>query len=267
MTFVRSLFVGLLVCVASLTHLRGEELRPITPTKVVRPFNGKDLSGFATFTKATGADDAGDVFQVTDGLIHISGEGAGYLATKQMYRDYHLVVEYKWGEHHTGKYVRNSGVLLHQINDDRVWPTSLEVQLAQGCEGDLILIPGKRIEGQPRPTITSNTRIAEDKKTRFDPEGEPSVYRGRQFWWSNHQPGFKELLDTRGKHDVASDLGEWTKVECICEGDRVTVKINGHTVNVCYDVFPAAGHILLQNEGSEIYFRNLEIRPLKKGTP
>jgi len=78
--------------------------------------------------------------------------------------------------------------------------------------------------------------------------------------------GFKELLDTRGRNDLASPLGQWTNVECICDGNRITVKINGHTVNECYNVFPTAGRILLENEKNEIYFRNLEIRPLRKTT-
>ena len=64
---------------------------------------------------------------------------------------------------------------------------------------------------------------------------------------------------------MASPLGEWTNVECICDGDRITVKINGQTVNECYNVFPASGKILLENEKNEIYFRNLEIRPLPDG--
>jgi hypothetical protein len=57
-------------------------------------------------------------------------------------------------------------------------------------------------------------------------------------------------------------VGEWTKVECLCSGSRITVKINGETVNECRDVSPAGGHILLQSEGDEVFFRNLEIRPL-----
>jgi len=59
-------------------------------------------------------------------------------------------------------------------------------------------------------------------------------------------------------------LGEWTRVECVCRGDRITIKVNGVTVNECFDVHPAAGRILLQNEGNEVYFRNFELRPLAK---
>src|SRR5213593_1858981 len=40
-------------------------------------------------------------------------------------------------------------------------------------------------------------------------------YSGKQFWWSEHDPEYRELIDTRGRWDVESTLGEWTRVECI----------------------------------------------------
>lgn len=237
--------------------------QPITPQRPIRLFNGKDFDGLSTWLKEGGRKDPKNVFSVDSGTIHISGEGAGYVATEKEYANYHLHVEYKWGKKTDGsKYVRNSGVLLHKINSDRVWPTCIEVQLAQGCEGDLIVIRGG---GKAYPaSITCETRLADDGRTRWHKGGKPTVYSGKQFWWSKHQVGFKELLDTRGKDDIASPLGQWTRVECICRGNRITVKINGVTVNECFDANPAAGKILLQNEGNEIYFRNFELRPLKK---
>jgi|YNPMSStandDraft_1061717.scaffolds.fasta_scaffold30752_1 hypothetical protein len=242
----------------------------VTPKEPIKLFNGKDLTGWYTWLKESGREDPKKVFSVVDGMIRISGEGAGYLATEKPYKDYHLSLEYRWGTKTDGsKYVRNSGVLLHAIGPDGgaggVWMTSIECQLAQGCEGDLIVIRGKDSSGKVIPaTITSETIIASDGKTRWRRGGTKTVYSGKQFWWSKHEPGFKELLDTRGKDDVASPLGQWTKVECICVGDRITVKINGHEVNECFDVFPSAGKILLQNEGNEIFFRNVELRPVAK---
>jgi len=268
---MRTSIPSLCLLLSSLTGIAVGEDKPIAPQKVLRPFNGKNLDGFTVWLKGQGHKDPKRVFRVTDGMIHVTGEGAGYLATNRAYKDFHFTVEYKWGKKTDGsKYVRNSGVLLHAVGPHGgrggVWMTSIECQLAQGCEGDLIVIRGKDNTGKTIPaTITSKVRIAEDKKTRWDPNGKPVTYSGRQFWWSKHQPFFKELRDTRGKHDVASPLGKWTKVECICQGDRIAIKINGETVNACYDVFPSAGKILLQNEGNEIYFRNLEIRPVKTG--
>ena len=242
---------------------------PIEPhDKVIHPFNGKDLSGFTTWLRKQDRTPGEHNYSVKDGMIHISGEGMGYLATVDAYKNYHLSIEYKWGQRTDGsKYVRNSGILLHATgpegNARGIWMASIEVQLAQGCEGDLIVIRGKDKQGKTIPVdITSDTIKAADGRTRWKKGGTPTRYSGKQFWWSQHQVGFKELLDTRGKQDVASPLGEWTKVECICNEDRITVKINGHIVNECYNVFPSAGRILLENEKNEITFRNFEIKPL-----
>lgn len=243
---------------------------PTVPTEVLRPLDGNDLrAGFTTWLKKSETKDPDKVFQLDRGILRCGDEDMGYVATLQSFKDYHLSVEYRWGRRNPhDKFVRNSGILLHGVGPDGsqngVWMTSIECQLAQGCEGDLILIKGKSAEGTPYPaTITSNTVVATDGKTRWQPDGVRTVYSGKQFWWSRHQPHFQELIDTRGEHDVASPLGEWTRVEAICRGPKITIKVNGTTVNECYDAKPAAGKILLQSEGHEVFFRNLEIRPLQ----
>jgi hypothetical protein len=247
-----------------------EKAGPISPKEVVHLFNGKDLSGLTTWLKDTKREDPRRVFRVSDGLLHISGDGFGYAATDKAYRDYHLVVEYKWGKRTDGrKYVRNSGVLLHGVGPDGgaggTWMSCVECQLAQGCVGDLIVIRGKDDKQQTVPVrITSDVVLGPDKRPRWHKGGQPRVFTGGQLWWSLHDPDFKELLDTRGKNDVESPLGEWTRVECLCDGKEITVRVNGTTVNHCYDAFPAAGKILLQSEGFELYVRKFELHPLKK---
>jgi hypothetical protein len=262
------LVIGLLASFAAAGESPSDAVSPTDG--VIRLFNGQDLTGWYSWLKGTGRQDPQGVFSVRDGVIHVSGEGAGYLATEKAYRDYHLIVEYRWGKRTDGSgYVRNAGVLLHGVGPDGaahgVWMTCIECQLAQGCEGDLIVIRGKDADGKTLPaTITCETELAADKKTRWKPGGTKTVYAGKQFWWSKHEPGFAEKLDTRGKSDVASPLGQWTRVECLCDGARITIKINGVTVNECFDTWPAAGRILLQNEGNEIEYRVLELHPLKK---
>ncbi len=264
-----------LVAVAALAVLASaaraaEPSEPISPTETVRLFNGKDLTGLSPWLKDTKHEDPRGVFRVEDGVLHVSGDGFGYLATEKEYRDYHLIVEYKWGKKTDGgKYVRNSGVLLHAVGPDGgaggTWMSCFECQLAQGCVGDLIVIRGKDDKGQTIPVqLTADVALGPDKRPRWKKGGEPRVFTKSQLWWSRHDPDFKELLDTRGKDDVESPLGEWTRVECLCEGKRITVLVNGTTVDECYDVYPSAGKVLLQCEGFELFVRTFELHPLKK---
>jgi len=232
-------------------------------------FNGKDLDGFTTWLKESGREDPHRVFHVEDSAIRIGG-GYGYLATKREYRDYHLIVEYRWGkETDGGESVRNSGILLHATGPDGnaqgLWMASIECQLAQGCVGDLIVIQGEDASGKAiPPTIRSDVVLGPDNRPRWKEGGAPREFTGGQLWWSKHDPDFKELLDTRGKDDVESPTGEWTRVECLCDGGRIEVRVNGVTVNRCYDARPSAGKILLQAEGFELFVRTFEIRPLQK---
>lgn len=243
---------------------------PIAPAAATPLFNGKNLDGFVVWLKDTNREDQKKVFRVTDGQFHITGEGFGYAATEKAYRDYRVSLEYKWGKKTDGgKYVRNSGLLLHATGPhggaNGTWMSCVEVQLAQGCVGDLIVIRGKDDAGKVIPvSLTSDVKLGTDKRPRWSPSGTKTVFTNRQLWWNNHEAGFEELLDTRGKSDVDSPLGDWTKIECVCEKDTIAVIVNGTTVNKAYEVTPAAGRILLQCEGFELFVRNFVIKPLGK---
>jgi hypothetical protein len=247
----------------------GKKTISLAPHETVHPFDEHVFDDLTTWLKGSGHKDSQEVFSIADGMVRLSGEGYGYIATRDEYKDYRLSLEYRWGQKSDGSgAVRNSGILLHAHGPDGnangTWMASVECQLAQGCEGDLIAIQGTDSTGRAIPvTFASNTLTAEDGNTRWNPEGRKTVYSGKQFWWSQHEVGFLERLDTRGKNDIASPTGEWTRVECICQADRITIKINGVTVNECYDVAPQYGKILLENEGNEVFFRNVKLTGLK----
>lgn len=263
----------LLLCCSAMFAWAGAAIaadEPISPKEATKLFNGKDLSGLTTWLKESKREDPKKVFRVTDGQLHLTGDGFGYIATEKAYKDYRVVIEYKWGKKTDGgKYVRNSGLLLHATGPDGgangTWMSCIECQLAQGCCGDLIVIRGKDEKGETIPvSLTSDIVLGPDKRPRWKEGGTKTVFTNRQLWWNNHDPDFKEFLDTYGKNDVESKLGEWTKVECICEGTKLTVFVNDVKVNHAYDVTPAAGKILMQTEGFELYVRKWEIHPLKK---
>src|SRR5579859_8233827 len=129
---------------------------PVVPKRELKLFNGKDLTGLTTWVKGSGRDDPKRVFSVCDGMLHVSGEGNGYVATDRAYQDYRVRVEYRWGKGTDGReFVRNSGILLNATGPDGgangVWMSSVECQLAQGCVGDLIVIRGKDDKGDIIP--------------------------------------------------------------------------------------------------------------------
>jgi len=67
----------------------------------------------------------------------------------------------------------------------------------------------------------------------------------------------------RGKDDVESEFGEWTRMDVIADGGHLLYKVNGKVVNEAIDANPDQGKILLQTELAELFVRRLELLPLK----
>ncbi len=126
-------------------------------------FNGKDLSGWETFLGTPpGAKelfgrnrDPKSVFSVVevDGApaLRISGEGLGGVATLAEYENYHLELEFKWGEKRFAPRAnepRDSGLLYHATGDYHPttgWLESVEFGILEGGEtGDFWSVPGPR---------------------------------------------------------------------------------------------------------------------------
>ena len=134
------------------------ESKPIAPQEVIRLFDGKTLGDTYTFLQDTKHADPRRVFRVTDGLLHITGDGLGSLITNQEYRDYHLVLEFRWGQTtYRGRMdkTKDSGLLIHSVGADGgyngTWMPSIEVQMIEGGMGDYILVSGTDKAGQPVP--------------------------------------------------------------------------------------------------------------------
>ena len=242
--------------------------------KVVKLFNGKDLTGFYTFLKGQGKNnDPEKVFTVHDGMIHVSGKLLGALITEKEYENYHLIVEFKWGDKTWApreNKARDSGILLHGVGDDGavdgVWMESIECQMIEGGTGDFILVKGKNT---PKLTVESELRptgIGEKKKDQayFKSGGTPKEFQGGRINWFGRDPEWKDVKGYRGAKDVEKPVGQWNRLECICDGDKITNLLNGVVVNVGTKCSHTKGKILIQSEGAEVFFRTIEIRPLDK---
>ena len=212
------------------------------PTEPIKLLPATDLSSFYTFLVGSGKDsDPGGVFRLRDdGSLHVTGEHVGYLATRDAFADYHLVAHFRWGEKTwDGKNRgRDSGVFFHFAGEDRIFPRSLECQLLEGATGDLCLIGGAAF-----------TRGKESK-------------RGGTFERPGKRP-WKNELGFRGADEVERPHGEWNKLEIICRGDEVTLRVNGRELHHGSGARPASGRIYLQSYSAELFFRDLTLLPLE----
>src|SRR5690606_12035897 len=70
---------------------------PIVPASVIPLFNGSNLGGLYPWFSESGFADNNGVFTIEDGLLRVSGQRMGALITQDSYRDYVLILEFKWG--------------------------------------------------------------------------------------------------------------------------------------------------------------------------
>lgn len=269
----------------------GSGCRPVSPTNLdleqavsppavettLRPlFNGRDLSGFYTWLVDTGYEDPRRVFTVTNGCLRISGDGLGYLATTEVFRDYELTVEFKWGGTNTrwGDRVgraRDSGIFLHATGPDGnshdgegAFMAAIECNIFEGASGDFLLIRGDDPAGRliaPRITIATDARRDAAGWPWWTPGGQPlTLERWGRVNWRDKDPAWQDVTGFRGVHDVERPHGQWNELLVRCQRDAIEIQLNGELVNRASKVWPREGKILVQCEGSEIFIRKLAVR-------
>lgn len=223
---------------------------PIPPHGPAIPlFNGKDLTGFDTFLTKEGLNsDPNHVLTVEHGTVHVSGTEMGYIITRQPYANYYLRAEFKWGEGTFGVrqgQARDSGILYNIQGPNKVWPRSVEFQINEGCTGDFWMTDGAALTGKDGTRVTGPAGSAK-KIDRFNKGPVQNV------------AGFRDPVN-----ELEKPHGEWNLLELVNRDGHVWQYVNGKLANEGTDAFPASGKILFQSEGAELYFRNMELSPLR----
>lgn len=157
--------LGLFLAVAMLSAWAGEG--PVVPKKKTPLWNGKDFTGWKLWVPDKEVDTK-TVWSVKDGVIHCTGNPAGYMRTETDYANYKLHVEWRWPRR-SG----NSGVLLHASGKDMVWPKSIEAQLMARNAGDFYVIGGTDFKEHTNP---DDRRVAKKQKSSEKKRGEWNKY-------------------------------------------------------------------------------------------
>jgi Domain of Unknown Function (DUF1080) len=213
-------------------------------------------------------DDPKNIWAIQpDGSMTISGKGYGYMATKKSYRDYHLVIEFKWGGKTLGareNASRDNGILLHASGADGsldgTWMTSFEAQIIEGGMGDILVL--NLDKENPTHTLVSEFVLDRDGEMIWKKKSPKQLVKAGRINWEKRDVDWEDKKGVRGKEDIDSTLTEWTRMEVISKGDTLQYFINGILVNEAFEVKPSEGKILIQTEAAETLVRRYELWPL-----
>lgn len=258
---------------------------PLTLTDVpkatgpkVSLFNGKDLKdwdawlGYAdpalTYKRPPIAPigataQTAEIFKVVqeDGrpALYVNGKIWGSLVHRGDFKDYHLRLQYKWGQ---GRWAPretqapNNGLLYHSHGAHGVvwgtWSQAVEFEIMTGSIGMVVPV------GE---TISVVTTAVDDPSLikpnlRYAPTGRVVTAKGGTADWN-----------VEAYSDAEKSAGEWNTLDLYVLGDRAVHVVNGVPVLEVRDLKAGGqplthGAIQLQSEGAETFFRDIVLEPI-----
>ncbi len=204
-------------------------------------------------------------FKTIDGeqVVRISGEIYGALTSKKEYENYHLRVQFKWGEKIWEPRLekpRDSGILYHckgaYTTFWNVWMLSQEFQVQEGDVGDYYGLSKVAID---IPSIKPEGGKGFDYAKGGDLNKFDRINKG----FPGHcDKGF----DNEKPH------GEWNTLDLICfEGTSLHI-VNGKLVMALYNsryenpdkkIVPLTkGRIQIQSEAAEVFYKGFQIKSI-----
>lgn len=227
----------------------GNEIEPI----------GLNKPNYNVFTTMTENDET---------IIKVSGEYYGCLASKKEYENYHLQLQFKWGDK---KWIprlnrlKDSGILYHSIGPFgaeywRSWMMSQEFQIMEAHTGDFWSQVTSAIDIRAYAPESGLNPMAHESQDflSFGEKGEAGNYCLRS-------------------NNYEKEPGEWNTLDLIClngkslhivNGEVVMVLKNSRYINEKGEAVPLTkGKIQLQSEAAELFFKGIKIKPIEKLSP
>ncbi|MEM6316906.1 MAG: family 16 glycoside hydrolase [Bacteroidota bacterium] len=193
-------------------------------------------------------------------VLKASGEIYGGLTTLNEYENYHLTLQYKWGEKKWAPRIdkkRDAGLLYHCTGPHgafwNVWKRMLEFQIQEGDTGDFFGLAGANAMVYSAET---EDKLAYQYAAKGKKYGVGEDY-------GNWQCRRSEM------HEKPN--GEWNTIDLYVIGNEALHVVNGVVVNHVRDAYIrdgqhkiplVKGQIQLQSEGAEIYYKNVKIKAI-----
>jgi hypothetical protein len=194
-------------------------------------FDGSSLDKWRNFK----SDSLNPQWQIEEGTLTLTGEGAGDIVTKEEYEDFELDIDWKISEG------GNSGLFFHVVEADsleRVWHSGPEYQF---------------LDNERHPDAQYHNHRAGDNydmqavsKETVKPAGEWNTTRlivnnGHVEHWLN------------GEKVVEYELGSQAWEDSLAQSKFSAHPLYGRA---------GKGHIALQDHGDQVWFRNIKIKTL-----
>jgi len=243
-------------------------------------FNGKNLTGWDTYlgpeydttlnktgTIPIGLNiDPSNVFSVVkmgdENVIRISGENFGGISTIREFENYHLQLQFRWGQlkwppRKNAK--KDSGLMYHAVGpngaDGGNWMRSHEFQIQEGDCGDYWGCAGAIFDIKAKKD--------QNNSYTYEKNGDLLTF---------------STTSSIGRHcikfpDAEKPSGEWNTLDLYCFG-RTSVHVVNDVVNMILqnsrqsegdkEIPLNKGKIQIQSEGSEVFYRDIKICSIDK---
>jgi hypothetical protein len=165
---------------------------------------------------------APSTWTVRDNMIVCTGIPTGVLRTEKQYQNF--ILEADWMHLKTGG---NAGIFVWSGAlpiCGQPFTKAVECQVLEGNHGDVFAIQG----------------------ATFVPD-------------RPHPKGWMRCLPSESRNNPA---GQWNHYRIECQDGRVQLAVNGKVVAGGSKTFPRKGYIVLESEGSDIYFKNIRVKEL-----
>ena len=277
--------LSLLGYLAFLVAALAAEVNPPT-SKWKSLFNGRDLSNWDTFLATSSGSaplvanlDTSGVFSVTnlmgETVIHVSGERFGAITTREQFTNFHFRVQFKWGTARWGGRTtvgRDSGILycgIGQPNPRTGWLTSIENNVMEKGVGQWWSVNGAIIDCEGDWVTAENELYVPYKR---EGQGEKNIV------WRKGGPRLTATGATgiTPPFDVEQVFGNWNTVEVVFWGGNCLHILDGRVNLVAFNPRYKEGNqwhpftqgkIQLQSEEAEVFYRQVEARPLTELPP
>ena len=227
MILQRAAFLILLTTIGIHSALgQGESLFPDEASKQkVTLVPTEDLNPFSIYSwkkrKWTPNKDRNHVFRLQNRMLRAGGKDILYLTTKRTFRNYQLIAEYKWLNHKTP---RDSGIFVNAT------PIGSAIM---AFECNITAAPSKA-------PMFGLWGIGPSRQLMVDGKKISSIPRP-------------------GGADIEKPVGEWNRVEIICDRDRFYFSVNGRKIASGTHPVPRSGSIMFQHNRGDILFGRVEI--------